>query len=81
MSLERLTDDQLLKQTAEARLRAHNAPKSDVGNTSDAWARWSNEWMRLANEVDRRGLTQPMMVAPAETKGPKVVNLKAKEIN
>lgn len=62
-----VTDEQLLKATAHARRNAHEAPRNlfrnadgsaSLGN-SDAWARWSREWFRLAKEVDRRGLAQP----------------------
>ena len=57
--LKRLSDEELLKQTHLARLLAHDAPRSDPGNPSDAWARRTNEWAQLANECDRRGLKQP----------------------
>lgn len=66
-----MPDDELLKRTAEAMDKAHKAPKSIPGEmgeiidgnsctgASDAWSRFSNEWMALAAEVDRRGLAQP----------------------
>jgi hypothetical protein len=52
-----MNDAELLKETAAARRAAHDAPKGDNG--SRAWADRSNDWMRLAAEVDRRGLKQP----------------------
>lgn len=64
-----MTNEQLLKATAHARRLAHDAPRNlfrnadgsaSLGN-SNAWARWSAEWCRLANEVDRRGLQQPSL--------------------
>ena len=64
-----MTDEELLKATAYARLAAHEAPKNlfrnadgsgSLGN-SRAWADRSNDWMRLADEVDRRGLKQPAL--------------------
>jgi hypothetical protein len=56
--MRHLGDEELLRQTAVAHSRAHLAPKS-IDNPSDAWARFSREWMELAREVDRRGLKQP----------------------
>lgn len=62
-----MSDEELLKATAAARRAAHEAPKNlfrnadgsgSLGN-STAWADQSREWMRLADEVDRRGLKQP----------------------
>jgi dihydrodipicolinate synthase/N-acetylneuraminate lyase len=53
--LRTLTDDELLRVTAAARRAAHDAPKA-MGNGSRAWADRANDWMRLAAEVDRRGL-------------------------
>lgn len=66
-----ISDEELLRQTAQAHRRARGAPKSVPGeagemlngnsetNASDAWARFSREWMELAAEVKRRGLKQP----------------------
>jgi len=42
-------------------VNARNAPRSDVGNPSYAWADRCREWMALADEVDRRGLKQPVL--------------------
>lgn len=65
--LERLSDQALLAATAEARKKAHDAPRNlfrnadgsaSLGNSS-AWAARSREWCELAAEVDRRGLAQP----------------------
>ncbi len=62
-----MTDEKLLADTARAHKMAHDAPRnlfrnadgsSSLGNSA-AWARWSAEWCRLADEVDRRGLKQP----------------------
>lgn len=53
-----MTDEELLKAAAEARCMAHEAPKSLDGSPSFAWAQWSREWMRLMDEIDRRGLSQ-----------------------
>lgn len=50
--LARMTDAELIAARDHARTMAHEAPKGE--NHSTAWARWGNEWARLANEVDRR---------------------------
>jgi hypothetical protein len=57
--INEMSDEELLAKAAEARRAAWDAPKSDTGNPSYAWARTSREWMTLANEIDRRGLKQP----------------------
>jgi len=64
-----MTDEELLRATAIARSAAHTALLNPyrldhdghrwVEPLSTAWADKSNEWMRLAAEVDRRGLKQP----------------------
>lgn len=78
--MKRLTDDELLKATAAALKAAHEAPMAMfctenkdgkptghhfLENHTRAWADRSREWMELADEVDRRGLIQP--VAPSST--------------
>lgn len=52
-------DDDLLKQTAQARYDAHTAQKATPGGFKTAWSSSSRTWMELAAEVDRRGLRQP----------------------
>jgi len=61
-----VTDAELLKRTANALYRAHHAPRSDVGNPSDAWARHSREFHTLANECIKRGLDAPLEEKPAD---------------
>jgi hypothetical protein len=66
-----MTDEELLQATARARKAMHGVPMNPyrldadghrwVENTSTAWADRSRDWMRLADEVDRRGLKQPDM--------------------
>jgi hypothetical protein len=66
-----MTDSELLAATAAARKAAHDAPFSEwsldhqghtrVFNHTYAWAERSREWMKLADEVDRRGLKQPAL--------------------
>lgn len=73
--VQQLSDDDLLRRTLAARRAAHDAPlarvsevnkggkptgKRFISEHTDAWARSSREWMRLADEVDRRGLNQPI---------------------
>lgn len=73
--IRQLSDQELLARTLAARRLAHDAPmaavseinkfgkptgKRFVSNHTDAWAATSREWMRLADEVDRRGLQQPV---------------------
>jgi hypothetical protein len=70
-----LTDEKLLEATLAARRAMHDAPlatfatenkggkptgKHFLDNHTAAWADRSREWMRLAAEVDRRGLKQPI---------------------
>lgn len=62
-----LSDSELLAKTLEARRAAHDAPLNPyrldadghrwVDPSSTAWADRSREWVALANEVDRRGLS------------------------
>jgi hypothetical protein len=69
MTLDRLTDAELLNRTLEARRAAHDAPLNPyrldadghrwVEQQSTAYASASRDWMQLAAEVDRRGLAQP----------------------
>jgi hypothetical protein len=76
MNLERMTDSELLEQTKAARRASHDAPlartsdenkggkptgKRFISDHTNAWAMRSREWCRLADEVDRRGLVQPVM--------------------
>lgn len=71
MNLRALSDSALLGRTKEARRAAHAAPfaewsmdhrgHSAIINHTSAWATRSREWMDLANEVDRRGLPQPVL--------------------
>lgn len=57
-----MTDADLIAARDHAREMAHSAPKNLSMNAdgsatlqhSTAWARWSREWARLADEVDRR---------------------------
>lgn len=61
-----MSDSELLAATAEARRAAHQAPLNPyrvdhdghrwVEPISTAWSDRANEWMRLADECDRRGL-------------------------
>jgi hypothetical protein len=71
MTVRNLTDEALLSRTKIARKAAHDAPLNPyrldadghrwVQHDSSAWADRSREWCELANEVDRRGLPQPVM--------------------
>lgn len=57
INLEKLheaTDEQLREAYDVAIARAHDAPKSDQGNESSAWSRFSREAFRLMAEIDRR---------------------------
>jgi hypothetical protein len=54
-----LSDDELLLRTAMARREAHDAGKSSYAATAE-------RWMRLADEVDRRGLEQPALLPKRE---------------
>lgn len=70
-----MTDDQLLVATLAARRAAHDAPLAEIyeinkdgkptgvkgiSNHTNTYALRAAEWMALANEVDRRGLKQPV---------------------
>lgn len=69
--MERLTDADLLTKTLAARLAAHGAPLNPFRLDADghrwvaigsiAWASRARDWMELASEVDRRGLSQPVL--------------------
>jgi hypothetical protein len=56
----------LIKARDHARRMAHEAPRNLVRRAdgsdglmhSDAWARWSREWARLAAEADSAALAQ-----------------------
>ena len=61
-----LNDAELTQKRDHALDMARDAPKNifrnadgsaSLGN-SCAWSDWSNEWMRLAAECDRRGITE-----------------------
>lgn len=63
------SDEELLKQTLAARRRAHNAPLATYHEDHDGhkwvegattWGTASLAWSELADEVDRRGLPQPI---------------------
>ena len=64
-----MTNENLLEAVKVARQRMHDAPLAEwskdhkghsaIVHHTSAWAYHSKEWMRLANEVDRRGLKQP----------------------
>lgn len=66
-----MTDDELLLKTAEAHRRARDASPASIGERhtgerhilhhTDGYARFGAEWCQLADEVDRRGLKQPMI--------------------
>ena len=66
-----MTNEELLAKVLEARHAAHEAPLNPyrldhdghrwVQHDSSAWSDRANEWMKLATEVDRRGLEQPKM--------------------
>lgn len=68
--MRRLSDDALLAATLTARRAAHDAPLNPyhldhdrhrwVEPQSRAWAASADDWMALANEVDKRGLQQPI---------------------
>ena len=70
-----MTDEDLLNATLAARRAAHDAPfaafstenkngkptgKHFLDDHTTAWSDRSREWMKLADEVDRRGLRQPI---------------------
>ena len=65
-----MTDAELLAAEKTARKAAHDAPfaewsmdhkgHSAIINHTSAWATRSHEWMELAAECDRRGLTRDM---------------------
>lgn len=65
-----MTNEDLLKATLAARRAAHDAPLNPyrldhdkhrwVEPQSTAWSDRANDWMKLADEVDRRGLKQPI---------------------
>lgn len=69
-----MSDEDLLATEAAARQSAHKAPFCEhskhhdgtwhLAQHTDAWARHSSEWMRLADEVDRRGLTSRSVALP-----------------
>lgn len=69
-----MSDDDLLTAEAAARLAAHLAPLAEhskhhdgtwhIARHTDAWANHSKEWMRLADEVDRRGLVSRSVATP-----------------
>jgi hypothetical protein len=71
MDVRKMTDADLLARTHEARKAAHEAPfaewsmdhrgHSAIVNHTSAFAARSREWIELANEVDRRGLPQPVL--------------------
>jgi hypothetical protein len=52
--MRRLSDDQLIVAIREARARAHDAPKSEPGHWSNAWARFAREYQELMKEWRRR---------------------------
>jgi hypothetical protein len=56
--LHEATDAQLAEAYAAALARAHRAPKlygdNDAPTGSDAWARFSNEALRVGAEINRR---------------------------
>lgn len=64
----KMSDEELLLKTLEARQAAHDAPLNPyrldadghrwVDFLSRAWSDRANEWMKLAAEVERRGLQQ-----------------------
>jgi hypothetical protein len=66
-----MTDEELLAATVAARKAAHDAPFCEYSldkqghtrllNHTYAWSERSREWIRLADEVDRRGLKQPSL--------------------
>jgi hypothetical protein len=70
-----MTDAELLEATSRARGLAHRAPfaewskdhkgHSAIVNHSHIWAQASNDYVRLADEVDRRGLSQPQCDCPS----------------
>lgn len=71
MTVYGLTDDELLARTKAALRAMHDAPLNPyrldadghrwVQHDSRAWADRSRDWCELANEIDRRGLAQPVM--------------------
>ena len=64
-----MTDEELLERTLAARRAAHDAPLNPYREDADghrwvhvqshAWSSAANDWMTLAEEVNRRGLSQP----------------------
>lgn len=52
----RFSDDDLVRMEVETLRKAHRAPKDEVGAQSDAYARWSREWMDIRAEIKRRGI-------------------------
>ena len=66
-----MTDEELLAATVAAHRAARGAPLARVGQRhtgerhitdhTDAYARHGAEWCSLADEVDRRGLKQPII--------------------
>lgn len=77
--LSRMPDTDLIAARDHALKMAQEAPgnlfrnadgSASIGN-SDAWARWSREWMRLADEVDRRsgGNGEPAGLKPLISNG------------
>lgn len=61
---DRFSDEELIAMAAAARQKAHDAPKCISGTeeapftSGDAWARRSNEWMAIEEELDRRSVEQ-----------------------
>lgn len=53
------SEDQIAEAYAAALVKAQEAPKSDTGNASDAWARFSREAERIGQEIDRRRSKPP----------------------
>lgn len=68
--MKHLDDQQLLAATLAARRATHDVPLNPyrldadghrwVEMQSNAWASSSREWMQFADEVDQRGLPQPI---------------------
>lgn len=64
MEFDRFTDEELVAMAAAARQKAHDAPKCISGTdaapytSGDAWARRSDEWMKIEAELDRRSVKQ-----------------------
>lgn len=70
-----MTDEELLAKLSQARGAAHRAPfaewskdhrgHSSIVNHTDAWAARGNDFLKLSEEADRRGLKMPACDCPA----------------